>query len=958
MFKATRWRSGKNRNKAVFKLQFQVTQVPQQEWETMMVVLVPVEAGRATVRSERVPVIDGMCQWANPIYETVKLIYDAKAGKINGKVYQVTVWASGSTKAGVLGEVNVNLAEYAEVFKPSTVVLPLKGNAGALLHVTIQRMQADGEGREANGNGDSIEKPRRKTLESQLSKCDDEEVGNATNGLNSVEDCLNMNSQAQMKFPSSRNISLRIESNGNLQKSHSFDAISASGSDISSGRYTPKESGIIHNIIQQDTTSFLSPLSNKNTPKMLLTSSGDWSGSSAPDRSSDGSNNTSGETGLQDSDDDIEKLRGDIDVLTRKLEVSELELQTLRKQIAKESRRGQDLSKEISTLKEEKEAIKKESEELKAMEKSYSPNMLLPDGEDPWSLLEELKRELNHEKNLNTNLRLQLQKTQESNSELLLAIKDLDEMLEQKGREVSCMKCSSKYFEAESGEYFDMPYKNGLSNMQNSGEKPELYAPDVLMNKDDGNKVIDELEKKIIDLNNEVELYKKDREELEVQMEQLALDYEILKQENHDVSSKLEQTQLQEQLRMQYECSAHLAVISDLEAQVESLEKELQKQAEEFDADIDTIVSEKIEQEQRAIKAEDALTKARWYNAHTAEHLQEEFRTFSLQMSSTFNANERLFAQTLKEASELRLQKSWFEEELKKSKEELANLQGHYHEKFRQLLSLLSFKSKETDRLTMELKNKSDEIQSQKNFDEANELQKKEDMISCLEQNIRDRRSTTNTNDVEDFSEEVKYITGTAENRDCLPSPKAGDKTCRHNMNGNSKELFLRNLGADPGKYQECFTYAFEQNKIYELLSEMALLEERNKSMEAELKEMQERYSEISLKFAEVEGERQQLEKRAIPVKFAKWKKSKLTYRNQMKDLTEEHAEIFSQSGILDLNSTAEIEVEINTLFKLRTQSRERDEILRAEERSDPSSWRDGKRDQILRVETRSDPCR
>lgn len=29
--------------------------------------------------------------------------------------------------------------------------------------------------------------------------------------------------------------------------------------------------------------------------------------------------------------------------------------------------------------------------------------------------------------------------------------------------------------------------------------------------------------------------------------------------------------------------------------------------------------------------------------------------------------------------------------------------------------------------------------------------------------------------------------------------------------------------------------------------------------MEAELKDMQERYSEISLKFAEVEGERQQL---------------------------------------------------------------------------------------------------
>ncbi|KAF5947126.1 hypothetical protein HYC85_017354 [Camellia sinensis] len=50
-----------------------------------------------------------------------------------------------------------------------------------------------------------------------------------------------------------------------------------------------------------------------------------------------------------------------------------------------------------------------------------------------------------------------------------------------------------------------------------------------------------------------------------------------------------------------------------------------------------------------------------------------------------------------------------------------------------------------------------------------------------------------------------------------------------------------------------------DQENLGELLSEMALLKERNKSMEGELKEVQERYSEISLKFAEVEGEGQQL---------------------------------------------------------------------------------------------------
>ena len=46
---------------------------------------------------------------------------------------------------------------------------------------------------------------------------------------------------------------------------------------------------------------------------------------------------------------------------------------------------------------------------------------------------------------------------------------------------------------------------------------------------------------------------------------------------------------------------------------------------------------------------------------------------------------------------------------------------------------------------------------------------------------------------------------------------------------------------------------------LADLLTELTSLKERNKSMERELKEMQERYLEMSLNFAEVEGERQKL---------------------------------------------------------------------------------------------------
>lgn len=48
-------------------------------------------------------------------------------------------------------------------------------------------------------------------------------------------------------------------------------------------------------------------------------------------------------------------------------------------------------------------------------------------------------------------------------------------------------------------------------------------------------------------------------------------------------------------------------------------------------------------------------------------------------------------------------------------------------------------------------------------------------------------------------------------------------------------------------------------SSLGDLLTELTSLKERNKSMESELKEMQERYLEMSLNFAEVESERQKL---------------------------------------------------------------------------------------------------
>ncbi|KAL0408260.1 UNVERIFIED_CONTAM: hypothetical protein Sradi_1760400 [Sesamum radiatum] len=380
----------------------------------------------------------------------------------------------------------------------------------------------------------------------------------------------------------------------------------------------------------------------------------EWLANSALEASTDDSSSTPREAFLRQQSEEapdivIEKLKSDLAALSRQAELSELELQTLRKQIVKESKRGQDLGREIVCLKEERDAFKGECERLKAFQRRT-------DGVESRAIVEELRQELNHAKEMNANLRIQLQKTQESNSELILAVQELDEMLEQKNREMS--NSSSGSLEK------DVVVKSRESSyifpLDDDDDDEEQKALEELVKDHSDSKEAYLLEQQIIDLHSEIEIYKRDKDELEMQMEQLALDYEITKQENHEMLNKLEQIQIQEQLKMQYECSssdaaAHeletqmenleneliqrskeyadsLSTVSELEARAKSLEEELEKQARGFEADLEALTRSKVEQEQRAIRAEESLKKMRWKNANMAERLQDEFRKLSVQM--------------------------------------------------------------------------------------------------------------------------------------------------------------------------------------------------------------------------------------------------------------------------------------------------------------------------------------
>lgn len=736
MFRSARWRGEKNKIKTVFKLQFHATQLPQLNVNALVVSVVPGDAGKPTVSLEKGILRQGSCRWDYPVHETVKYIRDVKTGKINERIYHFVV-STGSSKNSLVGEVSIDFADYAEATKASTVSLPFKNSkSNGVLHVSIQRLQENVEQSEVMEGEDANVKSQSRTLNTLLSNSNiDEgidshssEDGPLINGAHTAD--LNVN-----------------------DRTSSGSDITMSSSESSSGLNTPRELGLRNNMLQ-DPISFLSSQTQTSASHLSKANASaanygehrqqQWElsadsdhGTSTDDSTNSSQGNLTRERSQQVSDMDMEKLKAELVMLSRQADVSEMEIQTLRKQIVKESKRGQDLSREILGLKGERDMLKSECEKLKAfqkrMEEARSKNKSQFEGGDPWVLLEEVRQELNYEKDLNSNLRLQLQKTQESNAELILAVKDLDEMLEQKSKGTSDLSNKAR------------SYENAISRSETDDDE-EQKALEVLVKEHKDAKETYLLEQKIMDLCSEIEIYRRDRDELEMQMEQLALDYEILKQENHDMSYKLEQSQLQEQLKMQYECSPFfpnineqeaqieslenelkmqseenfdsLATIKELETHIKSLEEELEKQAQEFEADLEAVTRARVEQEQRAIQAEEALRKTRLKNATAAEKLQEEFRRLSMQMASTFDANEKVAMKALAEASEHRMQKVQLEEMLQKANEELQSITDGYESKLHDLSNQLKLKMHQIEQMMMEIDDKSRLLEQLKKLDE------------------------------------------------------------------------------------------------------------------------------------------------------------------------------------------------------------------------------------------------
>ncbi|XP_070053282.1 uncharacterized protein [Nicotiana tomentosiformis] len=845
MFKSSKWK--KEKIKAVFRMQFQVTQVPQLKAKKLMISLVPADAGKPTVRLGKAAIVEGTCSWENPIYETVKLVRDPKTGQIKQNIYYFAV-ASGSSKSGFLGEVGLDFADLVEATETLVVSLPLMPlETGAILH------------------GENLNEPSHYLKKNSVPW--DPQPKNSFVKQFTPQNAVN---------PLERHLHHRSSTDCSL------------GSDL--------DGSLI------DTTY-------KSEEDLLRDNARETSSNS------------------------FESMKNKITMLERQAELSEIELQTLRKQTGKETKRAQEQSRHIANLKEERDVLKTECEKLRLRctdeVDAVVSDSIESDDKSSTALLEEIRHKLQNEKNLNNKLMLKLQKTEDSNSELILTVRDLNKMLDQKDKDIL-------YLSEKVRSNKDLLEAAAESNHLKIGQNEDRKAKEL--------KIADvspAMKQTIEKLQNEIEVYKKDNEELKAQMDQLESHCQLLKEENDDINHNLEQCEqqkvktqqehsqslaavkhfklqverLEEEMKRQtFQYSKSLDTINELETNVSTLENELETKTQEFEEHLEAVTQAKVKQEQRAVKAEEALRRARWSNAKAAQKLQGELKRLSDEMTLKIDEREKLASDAVIEANILREENKILEELLQKSEEEFKSAKDHYERevlelkassmevgrpnaqqmekstaemeieqkltKEKELERELASERREAEMFLEELIPLRTEVDQKKNVEETlqsevEKLQLQNDEMRCSTDQLKLEN--------ENLMKLVLKLQGHRQEKEEEDEPPeeatpdiivAGGRNCiRENIhhqqdafteerfveNGPSKIANITSREVDPGRASETINGHTQNILDPELLCEVALLKEKNNYMEHELKEMEERYSEISLKFAEVEGERQQL---------------------------------------------------------------------------------------------------
>ncbi|XP_031265219.1 myosin-11-like [Pistacia vera] len=458
MFRLHKHKSDKFGEKCDFKFSnFQAVQVPK-GWDKLVVSIISVETGKTIAKSGKATARNGNCQWIETFSESIWSQPDDASKAVEKCVIKFVV-SMGSSRSGILGEAFVNLASYMSSKSLIPISLPLKKcNSGTSLQLKVQCLTPRAKLRDEQWKDTNSDMEDVNVDYDELENKSDVSDGTFTRSIgSSSSNHLDVASQAGE--PCSRNMSFSPSASRN-----SFDSVEGS-----SGRenFSPLSysSGVVNNLVgRQDSVgsqnsspyssySFHDPFrSNQssfnskavNSGSHLQTQREEFNRVPRAVASSTLRSAGSSKDLLEAAEVTIEELRAEARMWEQNARKLMIDFEKLQKESLEQSTRQASLETALSESHAKCDSLNKEIEQLKILveESQVQPTAtenLKFQAEDMEKILKELEDEIKFQKESNTNLMLQLKKTQESNIELLSILQELEETVEKQKMEIDSL---------------------------------------------------------------------------------------------------------------------------------------------------------------------------------------------------------------------------------------------------------------------------------------------------------------------------------------------------------------------------------------------------------------------------------------------------------------------------------------------------------------------------------------
>ncbi|OVA17925.1 EEIG1/EHBP1 N-terminal domain [Macleaya cordata] len=451
MFRLHRHKSEKSGEKIDFKFShFNALQVPK-GWDKLIMSMVSVETGKTTAKSSKALVRNGKCQWTETLSESIWVSQDETSKELEQSLLKLVV-SMGSSRSGILGETIINLTSYSSSKTYVPVSLPLKKcNHGTVLQFKLQCLT-----------------PRTTLRDAKLQQ----RTSNVDNMNEEYDDIENKSDTSDSTYTrsigsSSSNHLAGTSHPGELESRNTSFSASRHSSDSVEGsleriNFSPRNNLNGDNVIGAQ-ESFGSPrnaiygagavdLSRSNHSSFNSKFTG--SGSNVQSQRLEFGQNTSdvlGTSSLRDAgskdlleaaEDTIEELRAEARMWERNARKLMVDLETLRKELTDQSRNHANLDMELSAAHTERDGLKKEIEQLKILLEEWKMKEMGTENsnfqaEGVTHIQKELEAEIKFQKESSAALALQLQKTQESNLELVSILQELEETIEKQRLELN-----------------------------------------------------------------------------------------------------------------------------------------------------------------------------------------------------------------------------------------------------------------------------------------------------------------------------------------------------------------------------------------------------------------------------------------------------------------------------------------------------------------------------------------